>query len=361
MKHGFFLTLILLLSIAAFGQLPERHITNNVTGITVHSDSLEISDVVFTYFQDADGKYLTGMQDVKDFRYLVNGFTITSFNNNQPDYPSGNPIGDVIYLGVLRNGQLYKFSPDQVTQGYTQQQVDAITAQSMVLYIGDGFKITGDLSGPIKQVPYLTWLYKQCPSLYKTIIDAGQVAIGDEVIINQFIPQYCESYSLDVTTGFGTLIRDGKYSWIYTVAKGDPDLGEVGILVSADSYAGCANDQALFNCKILLEPEVTGATYPGLTDSQFRLYMKYYFDVNKQGNDLVACYERKRSSWPDKPLPNLRIELYTSTSKYRPAKLAETRTPNSDYPCETFKVSQGVTGYIKAIAVNHGYFEIYRF
>lgn len=329
----------------------------HVTGLILRqTQGLQTGDWVFTYYEQGKTKYMTGKQEVSEI-HKDNGMVISALNSNQPEHPNGNPIGVVVKAGLWRDGDMFELNPLAIYQ-YTgkpnmqdERQVKQATAGALTIYYFYQSQI-GNAISDLKEVPYFTWYYSQCPALKQSTIDAGEVIITDKVSISAFNPSFCKSFTRQIIKGTGKIVMVNTYIPYYVIGTGDQE--EVIIRIKTIPFDNCNEDQVIFDCKIKLKKPAVVVT--DLSKSKFDLLMKYCFDVSKENGKIKACWTDKR--W-DEELPKFKIEVWTHRPGFWKSEIVETRYTNDPRPCETFTIPPNFT-YLKVTAVDYGYTKIYR-
>lgn len=364
-------TFVMLAGTKVFAQqLPKIHMTGSINGIIfpslddagnpVENEFLNDGDLVVAYVDDG---YLIGKGEWQEFYYTgklggrwyadsLEGLSFVAYNHEAdsraPEIRTGAYHQEHIYTAVYKDGAFYKLKHKE------------IRAAPMNVVRVEEFTIT-DESVEIRQIPYLTWLYSQCPVMKVTQLDAGTVTVGDEVIINAFRPEFQRGYDFIVSEGSGHVYRDGYYTWRYRTGRGDAERGYVSLIVKTVPYPGCDEDQVLIPCKITMEAVNDQATYDELTKSQWRSMMRYYLDVSKHGNTVNVSYQKKHARYPDKAMPVMKLEFFCGT-RFKPPRLKEDRIIYDSRPSESFTIPDGYDrGYIRATSVFHGYTWNFRF
>lgn len=306
--------------------LPDVYTTQAPTAIVIYTSASLPEDWLFSYF---DGQYLSGKIQ-KQERYMDRGAVMSSLNNDSSTLPNGNVLGEEIKLGILKNGKTYELNPATIL--LNGETVTQIVAGNFSIYYAHDCEIGDEITTEIKETPYVTWYYSQCPVLETLEFDAGKKVAGDEFYIDMFRPKFCKSFTYKIIKGTGS-IKYWNKAHTYKTGAGDPVAGEVILQINVVPFDECNEDNTVFSVKILFEQPTSDFRYPDLTKREWQLYMKYYFKAFPTGDTLKLCYGIYRPGWKDKPLPELRFEVIAGG---RISRTVETRETTAEYPCETF-------------------------
>jgi hypothetical protein len=231
--------------------LPDVYSTQAPTAIVIYTSACLPEDWLFSYF---DGQYLSGKIQ-KQEGYMDRGVVMSSLNNDSSTLPNGNVIGEEIKLGILKNGKTYELNPATIL--LNGETVTQIIAGNFSIYYAHDCEIGDEITTEIKETPYVTWYYSQCPILETLEFDAGTKAVGEEFYIHMFQPKFCKSFTYKVLKGKGVVKFGHSRTPIYKVGQGDLEAGEVLIQINTVAYENCSEGDVSFTAKILFDkPEV---------------------------------------------------------------------------------------------------------
>lgn len=319
-------------------EIPTPFNSGSVTGVIINdTDSLKVNDKIIAYFGE---NYICGASAVINEQMIERGFVFTVFNNK----PAGDGINDlngvqidsVFNLGLIRGGVIYKINTNELKAG------------QLVLRRVTDMQISKNTIDQLKQVPYLTELNNKCPEVMATTINAGNVAAGDGVIIQNFTPKYCKSFEFEVEKGGGNVFKDGLSTWRYKVSPDDLQSGEVELTLKVTPFDGCDENTFYFSCVIIIEKQAPPAQ---LTKADWYVLAKK-ISIQKSG-DQVTLTGPKNIDYP-----RMTIRLYAGKPGQPPRKKDEI---TSTAPEASFTLPEGYSqGYVKIIT-EQGYTWNYKF
>lgn len=331
--------------------LPKVKVTTP-TGIVVHSTHLVKGDTLFSYYVENENQYITGKIGLTD-RMSMMGYIFTSFNNaGEQDFgiteTDGNPIGEPILFGVKRNNQLYKVEFTGIT--LFDNPVQKILSGNLSLYYVENANIVGMLDGELKPVPWWDAYNRLCPVEGVKEIDAGEAIIGMGVVIHQFKPTLCKSFTKQIIKGNGSFYKYNTSTDMYRFGDGDPQFGEVIIRYTVIPFDGCNEDALIYDCTIKFKKKVDIVINP-FNKWKFYKAVKSHLKIEKVDGEVKVYYDAAQLN--DFNFPKLTFILYSS-----PPLREITRVESTDvHPSVVLGTNGRGVSYVKVIATEYGSFQ----